>query len=597
MEQSHTFLSQIRSGYLSPLEIPSTLRTFLSADLDEKERFAIGTEIQCFGFYLRGGTLIPQIDRVDENGTHICVPDLKRFLEGEWSYIENRLTEEEHPFLRSRYAHLLWLSKKHNKYAKAAVEGYKEVAKLYFQKVNEGERLLHNMCEVLKCYHTLSSTTRYKTEECKQELLSWLGKDDLPYLWKNTILGIITESPLFKPKDFQGLTYQLMAALKGAQYGYSAEKNYLEALLPVAQKEGVSNKEILLWLGENELALAEDRQADTTGLVPYSCYKRAAEYFKLAREKEKYVQAVQLYTAQKHKIQLGVVRVEVSDDKVQQFYKIITDLVEDLLSGHPYSPFSVLANDRSMLLPKEEHTKTSAQEQRSSVMDLFTWEVFDQNNNGRTLSEEGKKQLDWFRLYSSHLQLFALPLIEMLFFEGFKRGKITRETFLGYFNKTWLVQSLDGYSVDGEPRHFSWMELLGPALNELAKELEAHIHDKAYLPNYILPVDSLSIKLEGAIRDYAVLSGIPVTKVITGETTEMNLEELLNDEKVSALFQGDDVVLWKAVLTRKGWNTRNNTAHAFYRPEDYTKQKALLLLLCLYRLSSYDLPTKSDGNA
>jgi hypothetical protein len=185
--------------------------------------------------------------------------------------------------------------------------------------------------------------------------------------------------------------------------------------------------------------------------------------------------------------------------------------------------------------------------------------------------------------------------MEMLFFKGFKSGKITRETFIGYFNQTWLAQSLDGYSVDGEPRHFSWMELLGPALNELAMELEAHIQDRNYRPNFILLIDSLSIKLEGAIRDYARLSAVSTTKVIKGETTEMNLEELLNDAEVMTLFDGNDVVLWKAVLTKKGWNMRNNIAHGFYRPEDYTKQKVLLLLISLYRLSSYDLPANSDG--
>jgi hypothetical protein len=415
MEQSYTFLSQIHRGYLSPHEIPSTLRTFLSPELDEKERSAIETEIKCFGFYFRNGSLIPQIDRMDDQGIRICYPDIKGFSEREWCYIENRLKEEEHSFLRSRYAHLLWLNKKHNQYAQTAVEGYKEVAELYFQKVNEGQRLFHYLCEVLKCYHTISSTIDYKTEECKHELLSWLQKDDLPYLWKNTILGIITDSPLFKPRDFRGLTNQLMAALMNAQYGYSAEKNYLEALLPVAQKEGVSNKEILLRLGENELALATERQGDTTGLVPYTCYKKAAEYFKLAKEKEKYAQAIQLYAAQKHKIQLGVVRVELSDDKVQQYHKIISDLVEDLLSGHSFRSYVFLASDRTVLLPKEEHTKSSSEEQKNSIMDFFTWEVFDQNNNGRTLSEEGKKQLDCFRLYSSHLQFFALPLTLPIF--------------------------------------------------------------------------------------------------------------------------------------------------------------------------------------
>jgi len=66
------------------------------------------------------------------------------------------------------------------------------------------------------------------------------------------------------------------------------------------------------------------------------------------------------------------------------------------------------------------------------------------------------------------------------------------------------------------------------------------------------------------------------------------LEELLKYEKALALFEKEDVLLWRSVLTKKGWNTRNYMAHGCYRSNNYTQQKALLLLLCGYRIQLND---------
>lgn len=591
MEVTVTCKTVLHENFLNPYQIPSKLRVLLTTDLNERQKAAIQTEIKCFEFRMQNGKLVPSNERIDAKGSPCCYPDHSTFTTEEWDYITQRLDEEAHPFLKSRYAHLLWTAKKHNKFAHAAINAYQELSNLYFQEALKQEKLFRWFCEVVKCYHQITSSTKYKVDDCKTWLLKWLSHNKLPFFYKETIVTIIIDSPLFKAQDYQGLTNMMLSYLEAESYGYTARKRFLETLQPLAQKEKLSQKVILNLLGENEMTLASDRQSDQTGMVPFMCYQRAAHYFKLAGETNKHEQAAQLYASQKHKIKLGVITTEMSDENVQLYNQILNDLVDNLFSGEPYRPFLFLATNGDILLPKEVGVEEIKKQRQNSLTGLFTINVFDQNNNGKVLTEDEKLQHHQFQHYSLYLQMFTLQLMGKLFFQGIRTGGISKQTFMSFFQQSWLGQPLNGYTVDGETQPFSWMEMLGPGLYEIINELNAEVHDHSYKASYVLPIDSLSIKMEGVVRDYARLAGVSVSKIGEGEALEMNLEELLSEknEKLLALFQADDVLLWKTVLTRKGWNIRNNTAHAFYLSEDYSRQKVFLLLLCLYRIAGYKI--------
>jgi hypothetical protein len=112
---------------------------------------------------------------------------------------------------------------------------------------------------------------------------------------------------------------------------------------------------------------------------------------------------------------------------------------------------------------------------------------------------------------------------------------------------------------------------------------------KDNLQNYVLCVDSLTAKFEGALRDFIRLQGGTTTIEKRGELQEQLLEELLQNKIITELFSKEDISLFTYVFTKKGWNIRNNIAHCFYPYSSYSFDKATLVFICILKLGRYKL--------
>lgn len=135
-----------------------------------------------------------------------------------------------------------------------------------------------------------------------------------------------------------------------------------------------------------------------------------------------------------------------------------------------------------------------------------------------------------------------------------------------------------------------WLSLLAPGLHDYFSQIEwAVMMSKDYLQNYVLCVDSLTTKFEGAIRDFIRLQGGITTTEKRGELQEQILEELLQNKIITELFKPEDISLFKYVFTKKGWNIRNNVAHCFYPYSNYSFSMATLVFICILKLGNYKL--------
>ena len=107
-----------------------------------------------------------------------------------------------------------------------------------------------------------------------------------------------------------------------------------------------------------------------------------------------------------------------------------------------------------------------------------------------------------------------------------------------------------------------------------------------------IPIDILSLKFEGILRDIIGLACGVITKVDNkGNTSELLLDDLLRCDFFSTVFDEDDKNLFLFTFTNKGFNIRNNVAHSFYKPQDYTIYKAVLVLISILRLAKFDPKT------
>ena len=134
----------------------------------------------------------------------------------------------------------------------------------------------------------------------------------------------------------------------------------------------------------------------------------------------------------------------------------------------------------------------------------------------------------------------------------------------------------------------SWLSLFAPGLYDFLSQIEwAVIMGNNKIPNYILCIDSMTLKFEGALRDFVILANGTTTIEKRGILQEQLLEELLTNEMTLKYFSEEDLMLFKYVFTAKGWNIRNNVAHCFYPYSNYSFDKAALVFLCILRLGKY----------
>jgi hypothetical protein len=274
----HSILNQ---GFLSPQTLTRQLKKYLECNINPEDCDALEAEILCFDFYIKDGDLAPLRDQNYNDGAIISsYPDLKSFSEVHWKYIEGRMEAAQHPFLTARYAHLIWMKGRHNKYAGQAIKAYKSLADLYLATKEQGDNRFYLFCKTVGCYHNLSAITKHEVGDCKNDLLSWLRNETIPAIWKGRLIEVVTGSSLFKPTDLKGLTALILNQVGNEQHGYTQTKDLLESLLPLTQKENYGKEEVLDLLGENELLLATQKANDQTGMIPAMAYQRAADYFK-----------------------------------------------------------------------------------------------------------------------------------------------------------------------------------------------------------------------------------------------------------------------------------------------------------------------------
>lgn len=156
-----------------------------------------------------------------------------------------------------------------------------------------------------------------------------------------------------------------------------------------------------------------------------------------------------------------------------------------------------------------------------------------------------------------------------------------------------MGRNLSRIDSGGELETYNWLSLLGPGIFNLFSTLEPSFKKGAASVNVVLALDSLTMKFEGLLRDFARLAGAETIVQAKDMIREMYIDDLLETEQIQNLFNEDDRILFRYVFVSKyGLNLRNQIAHSFLRPRQYDIDKVLLVLVCILRLGKYTINTE-----
>jgi hypothetical protein len=450
----------------------------------------------------------------------------------------------------------------------------------YFSQIATGSKCILDFINILAAGHHLVLLTKYPVDTKKQDLIGWLNKEDQDLFYYQCIAELIANSKLFKRNDVKGMTFMMLNLLSNHFNEEIYKEDYLKVCLLMAKKEGLNLNFLYEMLAESELKFAE-KGNDDSGIVTANCYLRAALYYKKAANNKKSNQVLKMLDGHKQYIKLGLFTHQSKGKKIQDAFNSLRVEAKRIVDLKVYGPFVELGISPYILTTSDRHPEN----REIDFLDGIATSAYDININVKVLTPYENKMRQTFMTMTMHYEYFTLFLIYEIKKLMAEKDRDFVAEGLQYFNATWLKEELQQTILSEKPVGYNWLASLKPALSSLmALPLELNIQ---LTTEQQMAFDQLAIKFEGVLRDLCNLAYLTTTKVREERILAQDINELLQNKELEGVFKKDDMELWLFTFTNCGHNIRNNVAHAFYRPKDYTGQKAHLLLLCYIRIAAY----------
>lgn len=527
---------------------------------------------------LNDGQLFPNAQSTNNKGIS---DKTLLFSKDDNNYIITRLNETTNVWLKSRYAHILWQETKNNNYAEIAIQNYMESVNMI------KAREVRELDIILEAIFFISKSTKRKQEEAKKITLDLI--EGVPNYFKTIIINSILKHNFFKQIELNNIADKILDWVdEKSPVAYFNNKKTLEVALILFDKVKRPNEIIYELLAENEDEIIA--QHDDESFIKSTALAEKAKYLKKAKKEEEY-NLVQLeYTRLKQKIKLNKVSVPLDDDLNEIFNKYLRERSDALLELPTEIILAFFSLNDEILVDPKNISEQANQRVNSSIYDLCSTSIFDINGNTKKLNDQEKIDFEKLNLYiiSHNIQFSVLFL--RVFIDGIILGKLNYYKIFDFLEQhSWFgMKFRKSLKNDEEEANSSWLSLLAPGIHNFLSQFELSVlMNTNKISNFILCIDSMTVKFEGALRDFIRLSGGSTTGERKGETQEHLLEELLENSITKEYFSEKDIELFKFTFTKKGKNIRNNVAHSFMEYSDYSLQTASLVFFCLLRLGKY----------
>jgi hypothetical protein len=541
---------------------------------DPQKRLICSFEV----FFMDYGVLDGEITYKTKFSNGETYPNFTLFKD-DLSYIISRADAVTNPKYRAKYNHLLWQSpQKNNKYLIEAIDNYFlfiiEVA-LAHENTSEYE-----FESLLRTIFILSQKANYKKEEVIKYIISLTESGDLKDYHAYSIVKFISKNG--KRLDSKIIQHFKTYADKVINENLSPDflKEYLELQIFLCQKLRLSAKNYHNKLGELHVSKAEE---NSDSFIAHDYYLQALSEFHKAGNKKRLEEVSVLVEKAKKNINLKEIKYEHTDERLKEYWNTIIKITDELIEKYPSEDiYKYIISSKGIFPKAAELTKKN----QPNILDFVSVINFDINKN------VNKKNTDLLNPYSLYIQNFSINHLWIIFAKGIIAGKISYDSLIQYFEKfSWYNQTLSLPNYSDENEQFNWIELLSPPLSSYFSQIEVDIKTNKFKNHgYILSIDSLALKFEGLIREFSRFIGAQTIEIKEDETVErISFEKLLNNEKLKEIIPEDDIALFKFLFLSDYFDLRNNIAHCFYRPKNYSSGIMILLIAALLKLGNFEL--------
>lgn len=494
------------------------------------------------------------------------------FKNDELEYLKNRIEDTNNNYLKIRYLMILWNCTNNRKYS---IDVHKIISNILSNNLS-----FNKTYKLLLILKFITEKTKYNREYFLSNLPIIKLKISTSYDFFNFIN--LLNSNLVKSELLNELIIDYKNHINiDISYYFLNNQNY-DLLKGLLQKAKIPLENLNSLMADNLDSLINNR--DENDFVTLEKLREKAYYLKLAKRSKDYKETLEKLTQLKFTISLNKYQMSLSsetDKRLQLLGKYIKAKSDFLVSLDAKDIIEYFSKDYDNL-----HNVSTTKGNKPLFDNMFTTIVMDINNN--TSNKESKKNTlsENIGLYYN---LFFIPIFEQTLLKGIIKGKLTYNNFTDFFNSTWLGHPCQFSNGDIDIEE-TWLKQLQPGLYNFFSLFEFQIiHQQLKTNSYVLCIDSLTIKFEGIIRDLIRFLGGSTIKLKNNISEEILLEEMLEHEKIKEVFKESEIELFKYTFTKSGLNIRNNIAHGFYKSIDYNFNKISIILLCLFRISKFNI--------
>lgn len=305
-------------------------------------------------------------------------------------------------------------------------------------------------------------------------------------------------------------------------------------------------------------------------------YKEAGDHVKLEK-------AAVAYQDNKGKIVFLSFPIYVPMENMEERMKVINTYTQSIIKrGSDAILFHLLGYGLNVFVVSRKDLEEHCKEYNNSFVALnMSFVMSDGNRNSRNTTY---KHTNLLMMQNYSFRNFTSIVFQNLIFEGLKNKSLEYDQLKYKLNTMGFDLSIVKVLSDGCKIRTTFWGCVDIGIKDFLEQNNKLMDGGE--PDWRICITMLGTQFEGLIRNIVLLLGGEIDKINHNRNTErMLLEDLLNSDKLKEVFDDDDIFLFKSVFTNEGFNIRNDVAHSFYMPDEFTANKALLVFLCIMRIA------------
>lgn len=588
-------------------EISDLFRQFRDKALQQNhhdEANLAQTNCELLDFNITENKLHPTYSGYSKDQVVIEYPSLTKFDEKTYQHLIRRYEVTQNPFLKLRYAHLLWLTpQRHKKYADTAIENYFVIIpKIHQQVLNSQANISLKLTHLLKNLYYLSKQVKHRFNDSSKLLYSYIKKMHFTLVNEHRIKLEIGNLVLSEKKYFRNL---IKTKIENKFYELHKlllkEREYWPAidLLVLGERFVEKSEDKVKWLNKIGSIYEILIKINASELAAISFCQKAIHFYQLSGNKNKVAQLGLTNKKLTEKLPMNSIPsgIDLSDT-----LNSIENEAKRISSSFTFEEIiQFLATDKFILPTKSDMEKAANDMKQKSVFLTLIDSTF-HDSRGNVVKNFGREDKDkefLIRNYMLQLTNLKLPFIHWLIYYSTINDKINTGALVNMFqNNTWFGKDLER-RVFNQKITYNWLDVIMPSIHDYLYHLRYLENGYNYVPNYVTSIDSLTLKIEGLLRDFLSIQEVPTTRLIKGKngliTEELDINDFLYHKKIKELFNEDDLLFLRILLIEKtGINLRNEVAHSLLLPQQYSVEFMHLLFIALLKIGLFTVTIKTD---